>query len=104
MAAIETDDIKALSTAAVRGLSTDAIVALTTEQAAALSTSQVAALTTAQVAAIETADIKALVKSMSDFLASQKSIAFDMETDLEIVTTDGQRLSLASSEIGRAHV
>jgi hypothetical protein len=43
------------------------------------------------------APIKALIKSMTDFLASQKSISFDMETDLEIVTTDGQRLSLASS-------
>ena len=43
------------------------------------------------------AAIKALVKSMSDYLAAQKSISFDMETDLEIVTTDGQRLSLASS-------
>jgi hypothetical protein len=44
-----------------------------------------------------TADNIALVKSMSDFLAAQKSISFDMETDLEIVTTEGQRLSLASS-------
>jgi len=43
------------------------------------------------------AAIKALVKSMSDYLAAQKSISFDMETDLEIVTKDGQRLSLASS-------
>lgn len=41
--------------------------------------------------------IKALVKSMTDFVAAQKSISFDMETDLEIVTTQGQRLSLASS-------
>jgi hypothetical protein len=43
------------------------------------------------------AAIKALVKNMSDYLAAQKSISFDMETDLEIVTTEGQRLSLASS-------
>lgn len=41
--------------------------------------------------------IKALVKSMSDFLASQKSISFDMQTNLEVVTADGQRLALASS-------
>lgn len=42
-------------------------------------------------------DIKALVKSMSDFMASQKSISFDVESTLEVVTTDGQRLALASS-------
>ncbi|PZF76450.1 hypothetical protein DK847_14610 [Aestuariivirga litoralis] len=45
----------------------------------------------------DTADIKALVKTMTDYVASQKSISFDMETDLEIVTTSGQRLSLESS-------
>ena len=56
-----------------------------------------AALWTTGSAHADDAPIKALVKSMSDFLAAQKSISFDMETDLEIVTTDGQRLSLASS-------
>lgn len=45
----------------------------------------------------DSAPIKALIKSMSDFLASQKSISFDMETNLEVVTADGQRLTLASS-------
>lgn len=44
-----------------------------------------------------TADIKALVKSMTDYVGAQTSISFDMETDLEIVTAQGQRLSLASS-------
>jgi hypothetical protein len=34
---------------------------------------------------------------MSDFLASQKSISFDMESNLEVVTTEGQRLAIASS-------
>ena len=43
------------------------------------------------------APIRALVQSMSDFLASQKSITFDMQSNLEVVTTDGQRLALASS-------
>ena len=51
----------------------------------------------AEAAQADDAAIKALVKSMSDYLAAQKSISFDMETDLEIVTTEGQRLSLASS-------
>lgn len=41
--------------------------------------------------------IKELIKSMSDYLDAQKSISFDMETNLEVVTTDGQRLALASS-------
>jgi hypothetical protein len=45
----------------------------------------------------DAADIKALVKSMSDFLAAQKSISFDVESTLEVVTTEGQRLALASS-------
>lgn len=43
------------------------------------------------------ADIKALVKSMSDYLAAQKSISFDVQSTLEVVTTDGQRLGLAST-------
>lgn len=41
--------------------------------------------------------IKELVKSMSDYLAAQKSISFDMQTTLDVVTTDGQRLGIASS-------
>ena len=36
--------------------------------------------------------IKELVKSMSDYLAAQKSISFDMQSTLDVVTTDGQRL------------
>ncbi len=41
--------------------------------------------------------IKELVKSMSDYLAAQKSISFDMQSTLDVVTTDGQRLGIASS-------
>lgn len=41
--------------------------------------------------------IKELVKSMSDYLAAQKSISFDMQSTLEVITTDGQRLAIASS-------
>lgn len=50
------------------------------------------------------AAIKALVKSMSDYLAAQKSLSFDMQSTLEVVTKDGQRLALASTgavELGR---
>lgn len=43
--------------------------------------------------------ITELVKSMTDYVSAQTSITFDMQTDLEIVTTEGQRLSLASSGV-----
>ena len=39
--------------------------------------------------------IKELVKSMSDYLAAQKSISFDMQSTLDVVTTEGQRLGIA---------
>lgn len=41
--------------------------------------------------------IKELVKSMTDYLAAQKSISFDMQSTLDVVTTDGQRLGIAST-------
>src|SRR5262245_59883363 len=40
---------------------------------------------------------KQLFKAMSDYLAAQKVISFDYDTNLEIVTTEGQKLGLASS-------
>jgi len=40
---------------------------------------------------------KKLVKSMSDYLASQKVIAFDFDTNLEVVSRQGQKVGLASS-------
>ena len=43
------------------------------------------------------AEAKALFKAMSDYLAAQKTIAFVYDTNLEIVTTDQQKLALASS-------
>jgi hypothetical protein len=50
------------------------------------------------------ADAKRLVKAMSDYLASQKAISFNYDTNLEVVTTDHQKILLASSgkmEMGR---
>ena len=38
-----------------------------------------------------------LVKAMSDYLASQNAIAFDFDTNLEVVTKDNQKVGLASS-------
>lgn len=40
---------------------------------------------------------EALLKAMSDYLASQKSISFKYDTSLEVVTKEGQKLALASS-------
>lgn len=38
-----------------------------------------------------------LLKAMSDYLAAQIAMAFDYDATLEIVTSEGQMLSLASS-------
>jgi len=43
------------------------------------------------------ADAKRLLKSMSDYLAAQKSISFQYDAVLEVVTADVQKLGLASS-------
>lgn len=40
---------------------------------------------------------KRLVKGMSDYLASQNAIAFDFDTNLEIVTKQNQKVGLAST-------
>ena len=50
------------------------------------------------------ADAKTLLKAMSDYLAAQKAISFNYDTNLEVVTKDHQKLLLASSgkiEMGR---
>ena len=43
------------------------------------------------------AQAKTLLKAMSDYLAAQKAISFEYDTNLEIVTTQQQKLGLASS-------
>lgn len=50
----------------------------------------------AWVSADET-DAKKILKSMSDYMAAQKSISFEFDATLEVVTTDDQKLGLASS-------
>jgi hypothetical protein len=42
-------------------------------------------------------DAKAMFKAMSDYLASQKAISFEYDSNLDIVTTQNQKLGLASS-------
>ena len=48
-------------------------------------------------ASADEADARKLLKAMSDYLAAQKAISFQYDTNLEIVTTDKQKLALASS-------
>jgi hypothetical protein len=43
------------------------------------------------------ADAKRLFKAMSDYMAAQKSLSFDFDATLEVVTKDKQKLALASS-------
>jgi hypothetical protein len=43
------------------------------------------------------ADAKRLLKSMSDYMAAQKAISFDFDSGLDIVSTEGQKITLAAS-------
>lgn len=45
----------------------------------------------------EEADAKKILKAMSDYMAAQKSISFGFDATLEVVTTEDQKLALASS-------
>jgi hypothetical protein len=56
----------------------------------------VLAVTPADTRAAE-AEAKSLLKAMSDYLASQKSISFGFDVNYEVVTKDQQKLLLASS-------
>jgi hypothetical protein len=48
-------------------------------------------------ASADEADARKLFKAMSDYMAAQKAIAFQYDTNLEVVTQDKQKLALASS-------
>lgn len=54
-------------------------------------------LATPSGASADEADAKKLLKAMSDYLAAQKTFSLQYDTNLEIVTTDQQKLALASS-------
>ena len=43
------------------------------------------------------AEAKSLLKAMSDYMAAQKIMSFDYDANFEIVTTDNQKIALASS-------
>ncbi len=48
-------------------------------------------------ASADEADARRLLKAMSDYMAAQKAIAFDYDSNLDIVSTDEQRITLAAS-------
>ena len=43
------------------------------------------------------AQARSLFKAMTDYMAAQKAISFDYDSNLEVVSTDKQKLGLASS-------
>jgi len=43
------------------------------------------------------ADAKRLLKEMSDYLSAQQAISFGFDATLEVITEDGQKLSIANS-------
>src|SRR5215471_5975536 len=43
------------------------------------------------------ADAKRLFKAMSDYLGAQKAMSFDYDVNLELVSTQQQKIALASS-------
>jgi hypothetical protein len=43
------------------------------------------------------AQARELLTAMTDYLAAQPTLSFDVDSSLDIVTTDGQRLAIASS-------
>ena len=43
------------------------------------------------------AQAKDIFKAMSDYLAAQTAFSFDYDTTLDVVTTDNQKLGIASS-------
>lgn len=48
-------------------------------------------------ASADEAQAKVLFKAMSDYMAKQSKISFDLDTSLDVVTTDQQKISVASS-------
>ena len=65
-----------------------------TTWAAALAMTAMASL---PVARADETQAKELFKAMADYMTAQKALSFDYDTNLEIVTKEGQKLGLASS-------
>ncbi|MGA7261891.1 MAG: DUF2092 domain-containing protein, partial [Stellaceae bacterium] len=56
-----------------------------------------AGMASMSVARADEAQAKSLLKAMSDYLAAQKAISFEYDANLEIVSTQQQKIGLASS-------
>jgi hypothetical protein len=57
----------------------------------------VAGMASMSVARADETQAKSLLKAMSEYLAAQKAISFDYDSNLEIVSTQQQKIGLASS-------
>jgi hypothetical protein len=57
----------------------------------------VAGMASMSAARADEAQAKALFKAMSDYLAAQKAISLEFDSNLEVVTKENQKLGLASS-------
>ena len=57
----------------------------------------VAGMVSISVARADEAQAKSLLKAMSDYLAAQKAMSFDYDSNLELVSTQQQKIGLASS-------
>src|SRR5215510_6675784 len=80
---------------AVRAMTTTRKRAAATISAIALSLA--VGLSTLPEAKADPAAARALLKRMSDYLASQNALSFAYDTNLEVVTNEGEKLALASS-------
>ncbi len=56
-----------------------------------------AGITTSTGTVADESQAKSLLKAMADYVGAQKAISFDYDANLEVVTTDRQKLALASS-------
>ena len=57
----------------------------------------VAGMASISVARADETQSRSLLKAMSDYLAAQKTISFEYDSNLDIVTTQQQKIGLASS-------
>jgi hypothetical protein len=64
---------------------------------AAIGVASAMALASVSAAHAGEAEAKALLQGMSDYMAAQKALTFKYDTNLEVVTKEGQKLALASS-------
>jgi hypothetical protein len=72
-------------------------VAITSFGISAVALALIVGLGTSSIVSAGEPEAKSLLKAMSDYLAAQKTISFEYDANLEIVTKDHQKLALASS-------